>query len=54
MSGRTLYRRIVDAHTVRALDDGKVLVKVLDTDGVRVRTECVVAGSVSNNKGGSA
>ena len=33
------------------IDDGKVRVKVLDTDGVRVRTECVVAGFVSNNKG---
>ncbi len=33
------------------IDDGKVRVKVLDTDGVRVRTECVVAGMVSNNKG---
>lgn len=28
MTGRTLYRRIVDAHTVRALDDGKVLLYV--------------------------
>jgi len=33
------------------IDDGKVRVKVLDTDGVRVRTEVVVAGAVSNNKG---
>jgi pyruvate kinase len=33
------------------IDDGKVRVKVLDTDGVRVRTECVVAGKVSDNKG---
>jgi pyruvate kinase len=33
------------------IDDGKVKVKVLDTDGVRVRTEVVVAGKVSNNKG---
>ena len=33
------------------IDDGKVKVKVLDTDGVRVRTEVVVAGPVSNNKG---
>ena len=33
------------------IDDGKVKVKVLDTDGVRVRTEVVVAGAVSNNKG---
>ena len=33
------------------IDDGKVRVKVLDTDGVRVRTEVVVAGTVSNNKG---
>ena len=33
------------------IDDGKVRVKVLDTDGVRVRTEVIVAGPVSNNKG---
>jgi len=33
------------------IDDGKVRVRVLDTDGVRVRTEVVVAGTVSNNKG---
>jgi len=33
------------------IDDGKVRVRVLDTDGVRVRTEVVVAGAVSNNKG---
>lgn len=33
------------------IDDGKVRVKVLDTDGVRVRTEVVVGGPVSNNKG---
>ena len=33
------------------IDDGKVKVRVLDTDGVQVRTEVVVAGPVSNNKG---
>lgn len=33
------------------IDDGKVKLRVLDTDGVRVRTEVVVAGTVSNNKG---
>jgi pyruvate kinase len=33
------------------IDDGKVRVQVLDTDGVRVRTRVVVAGTVSNNKG---
>lgn len=33
------------------IDDGKVRVRVLDTDGVRVRTEVVVAGRVSDNKG---
>ncbi len=33
------------------IDDGKVKVKVLDTDGVVVRTEVIVAGAVSNNKG---
>jgi len=33
------------------IDDGKVKVQVIDTDGVRVRTEVIVAGPVSNNKG---
>jgi pyruvate kinase len=33
------------------IDDGKVKVRVLDTDGTVVRTEVVVAGPVSNNKG---
>jgi len=33
------------------IDDGKVKVEVIDTDGVRVRTRVVVAGPVSNNKG---
>ena len=33
------------------IDDGKVKVKVLETDGVVVTTEVVVAGAVSNNKG---
>jgi pyruvate kinase len=33
------------------IDDGKVRVQVIDTDGVRVRTRVVVAGMVSNNKG---
>ncbi len=33
------------------IDDGKVRVRVLDTDGVRVRTEVIVGGQVSNNKG---
>lgn len=33
------------------VDDGKVRLKVLDTDGVRVRTEVVVGGRVSDNKG---
>jgi pyruvate kinase len=33
------------------IDDGKVKVKVLETDGVRVKTEVIVAGAVSNNKG---
>ncbi|MGN6444884.1 pyruvate kinase [Amnibacterium sp.] len=33
------------------IDDGKVRVQVIDTDGVRVRTRVVVAGTVSNNKG---
>ncbi|MEO5921441.1 MAG: pyruvate kinase [Pseudolysinimonas sp.] len=33
------------------IDDGKVKVEVLETDGVRVKTKCVVAGAISNNKG---
>ena len=33
------------------VDDGKVRLRVIDTDGVRVRTEVVVGGNVSNNKG---
>lgn len=33
------------------IDDGKVRIQVIDTDGVRVRTRVVVAGTVSNNKG---
>ncbi len=33
------------------IDDGKVNIRVLDTDGVRVRTEVVVPGPVSDNKG---
>ena len=33
------------------IDDGRVRLRVLDTDGVRVRTEVVVPGTVSNNKG---
>ncbi|MDZ8202454.1 pyruvate kinase [Microbacterium sp. SSW1-59] len=33
------------------IDDGKVRVKVLETDGTTVTTEVVVGGPVSNNKG---
>jgi pyruvate kinase len=33
------------------IDDGKVKVEVVETDGVRVTTRVVVAGPVSNNKG---
>ena len=33
------------------IDDGKVGLRVLEVDGPRVRTECVVPGPVSNNKG---
>ena len=33
------------------VDDGKVRLRVLETDGVRVRTEVMVGGVVSNNKG---
>jgi pyruvate kinase len=41
----------VSAGDTLLIDDGKVNVRVLDTDGVRVRTEVVVGGFVSNNKG---
>jgi pyruvate kinase len=33
------------------IDDGKVTLKVLETDGTVVTTEVVVAGPISNNKG---
>ncbi|WP_111720013.1 pyruvate kinase [Homoserinimonas sp. OAct 916] len=33
------------------IDDGKVTLRVVETDGVRVRTVVEVPGSVSNNKG---
>jgi pyruvate kinase len=33
------------------IDDGKVKVRVLDTDGTVVTTEVIVAGPISNNKG---
>ncbi|PRB07380.1 pyruvate kinase [Microbacterium sp. MYb72] len=33
------------------IDDGKVRVEVVDTDGVTVTTRVIVAGAVSNNKG---
>jgi pyruvate kinase len=33
------------------IDDGKINLTVLDTDGVRVRTKVVVGGVISNNKG---
>lgn len=33
------------------IDDGKVQVQVLSVDGPRVRTEVIVGGTVSNNKG---
>ncbi|HWD62080.1 MAG TPA: pyruvate kinase [Humibacter sp.] len=33
------------------IDDGKVTLRVLETDGVRVKTRVIVPGPVSNNKG---
>jgi pyruvate kinase len=33
------------------IDDGKVTLRVIESDGVRVKTEVVVPGPVSNNKG---
>ncbi len=41
----------VTAGDTLLVDDGKIRLKVLETDGVRVRTEVVVGGTVSNNKG---
>jgi pyruvate kinase len=41
----------VNAGDFLLIDDGKVRVQVIDTDGVRVRTRVVVGGTVSNNKG---
>ncbi|MFH8250093.1 pyruvate kinase [Microbacterium sp. B2969] len=41
----------VSAGDILLIDDGKVRVRVLSTDGVRVRTEVVIGGTVSNNKG---
>ncbi len=43
-------------HDVKAgdpllIDDGKVRLEVIETDGVRVRTKVIVGGAVSNNKG---
>ncbi|QKJ19278.1 pyruvate kinase [Microbacterium hominis] len=43
--------RDVSAGDALLIDDGKVRLRVLETDGVRVRTEVVVGGPVSNNKG---
>lgn len=33
------------------IDDGRIRLTVLESDGIRVRTEVVVGGEVSNNKG---
>lgn len=41
----------VSAGDTLLVDDGKVRLRVVETDGVRVRTEVVVGGMVSNNKG---
>ena len=41
----------VSAGDFLLIDDGKVKVKVLATDGIAVTTEVIVAGPVSNNKG---
>src|SRR6195952_5294057 len=41
----------VSAGDFLLIDDGKVKVKVLDTDGTVVTTKVIVAGNVSNNKG---
>jgi len=45
-----LARDVVAGDTI-LVDDGRVRLRVLDTDGVRVRTEVVVGGRVSDNKG---
>ena len=41
----------VSAGDFLLIDDGKVKVRVLETDGTVVTTEVIVAGPVSNNKG---
>lgn len=43
--------RDVKAGDAVLVNDGNVRLRVLDTDGIRVRTEVVVGGEVSNNKG---
>jgi pyruvate kinase len=45
-----LAQDVVEGDTL-LVNDGKVRLRVLETDGVRVRTEVVVGGEVSNNKG---
>ncbi|MFT4136104.1 pyruvate kinase [Microbacterium sp.] len=41
----------VKADDTLLIDDGKIRLRVLESDGVRVRTEVVVGGMVSDNKG---
>ncbi|MET0811481.1 MAG: pyruvate kinase [Microbacterium sp.] len=50
----TTYPRLaadVVAGDTILVNDGKVRLRVVETDGVRVRTEVIVGGEVSNNKG---
>ncbi|MET0296953.1 MAG: pyruvate kinase [Microbacterium sp.] len=50
----TTYPRLaadVKAGDTILVNDGKVRLQVIETDGVSVRTEVVVGGEVSNNKG---
>lgn len=46
-----LLARDVKAGDTILVNDGKVRLRVLDSDGIRVRTEVEVGGEVSNNKG---
>lgn len=41
----------VKSDDILLLDDGKIVLKVVSTDGVRVVTEVVEGGTLSNNKG---
>ncbi len=47
---KELPRDVVPGN-ILLLDDGKIVLKVLETNGVRVKTEVIEGGTLSNNKG---